>query len=196
MAIDTGQERRAISESPGSGGSVSALVAAAQGGDRQALDTLLRDHYDKLYAVCHRLVGNDADAADATQEAMISVVRGLATFDRRSSFSTWAYRIAYNSSLDLLRRRARRPFSPLEDAGDLSVSSTSADSVDDKLDVGSALMNVPIEFRAPVVLRDLCGLDYAEIAALLRLPAGTVRSRISRGRAMLVSLIKPARSES
>ncbi len=196
MAIDTGEGRRAISESPSSGGAVSALVAAAQGGDRRALESLLREHYDKLYAVCHRLVGNDADAADATQEAMISVVRGLPTFDRRSSFSTWAYRIAYNSSLDLLRRRARRPFSPLEEAGDLNVGTTGTDAVDDRLDVGSALMNVPIEFRAPVVLRDLCGLDYAEIADLLRLPAGTVRSRISRGRAMLVTLIKPARSES
>ena len=193
MAIDTGEAGSATSESPGS---VSAVVAAAQGGDRQALETLLRDHYDRVYAVCHRLVGNDADAADAAQEAMISVVRGLPAFDNRSSFSTWAYRIAYNSSLDLLRRRARRPFSPLEDAGDRRVSAAGADSVDEKLDVGSALMKVPVEFRAPVVLRDLCGLDYAEIADLLRLPAGTVRSRISRGRAMLVKLIKPARSES
>ena len=193
MAIDTGEASSATSESPGS---VSAVVAAAQGGDRQALETLLRDHYDRVYAVCHRLVGNDADAADAAQEAMISVVRGLPAFDSRSSFSTWAYRIAYNSSVDLLRRRSRRPFSPFEDAGDRRVSEAGADSVDEKLDVGSALMKVPVEFRAPVVLRDLCGLDYAEIADLLRLPAGTVRSRISRGRAMLVKFIQPARTES
>ena len=192
MAIDTGEAGSATSESPGS---VSAVVAAAQAGDRQALETLLRDHYDRVYSVCHRLVGNDADAADAAQEAMISVVRGLPRFDSRSSFSTWAYRIAYNSSLDLLRRRARRPLSGLEDAGERRVTAAGADSVDEKLDVGSALMKVPVEFRAPVVLRDLCGLDYAEIADLLRLPAGTVRSRISRGRAMLVKFIQAARTE-
>ena len=192
MAIDTGEGSGASPETPGS---ISALVVAAQGGDRQALETLLRDHYDRVHAVCHRLLGNDADAADAAQEAMISVVRGLPRFDRRSGFSTWAYRIAYNSSLDLLRRRSRRSVWPLEAAGDMNVVPSAADSVDDKLDVGSALMNVPLEFRAPVVLRDLCGLDYAEIADLLELPAGTVRSRISRGRAMLVKLIKPARSE-
>ena len=192
MAIDTREGSGTSSESTNS---ISALVAAAQGGDKQALETLLRDQYDRVYAVCHRLVGNDADAADASQEAMISVVRGLPRFDRRSSFSTWAYRIACNSSLDLLRRRSRRSVWPLEVATDVGIADPAADSVDDKLDVGSALMKVPLEFRAPVVLRDLCGLDYSEIADVLQLPAGTVRSRISRGRAMLVNLIKPARSE-
>jgi len=86
----------------------------AQGGDRRALDALLRAHYDRLYAVCRRLTGNDADAADATQDTLIALVRGLRGFDRRSRFTTWSYRVAVNASLDELRRRRRRsnPRSP------------------------------------------------------------------------------------
>ncbi|MGH9277910.1 MAG: RNA polymerase sigma factor, partial [Acidimicrobiales bacterium] len=77
----------------------SALVAAAQAGDRDALDALLRRHYDRLYAVCRRLTGDDADAADACQEALMAVVRGLPRYDARASFSTWAYRVATNAAL-------------------------------------------------------------------------------------------------
>ena len=84
---------------------------AAQGGDRGALDQLLRRHYDRVHAVCRRITGNDADAADAAQEAMIAIVRNLDRFDGRSSFGTWAYRIATNASLDELRRRKRRRLS-------------------------------------------------------------------------------------
>ena len=84
------------------------LVTAAQGGDRGALDQLLRRHYDRVHAVCRRITGHDADAADAAQDAMIAIVRNLDRFDGRSSFGTWAYRIATNASLDELRRRKRR----------------------------------------------------------------------------------------
>ena len=128
---------------------------------------------------------------------MISVVRGLPRFDNRSSFSTWAYRIAYNCSIDVLRRRSRRTVVSIDDAADhgIEVSAIdSAGSVEARLDVSAALLKLPIEFRGPVVLRDLCGLDYAEIGEVLRIPPGTVRSRIARGRALLVGSIKAARS--
>ncbi len=85
------------------------LVAAAQAGDRAALDALLRRHYDRVHAVCRRIAGSSRDADDATQEAMISIVRGISRFDGRSAFSTWIYRIATNAALDELRRRRRRP---------------------------------------------------------------------------------------
>ncbi|HET9667423.1 MAG TPA: sigma-70 family RNA polymerase sigma factor, partial [Desertimonas sp.] len=68
------------------------LVAAAQAGDRDALDTLLRRHYDRVHAICRRIAGSSRDADDAAQEAMISIVRGLDRFDGRSAFSTWTYR--------------------------------------------------------------------------------------------------------
>jgi RNA polymerase sigma-70 factor (ECF subfamily) len=170
------------------------LVAKAQTGDRAALDALLRSHHDRLYAVCRRLTGNDADAADATQETLLAVVRGLRSFDGRSRFTTWSYRVAVNASLDELRRRRRRPEPGLEEyeheheparhgAGDPSGAS------DLRLDVDAALRRLSPEYRAAVVLRDLCGLDYAEIAEVLDIPAGTVRSRIARGRATLVPLL-------
>lgn len=132
---------------------------------------------------------------------MISVVRGLSGFDNRSSFSTWVYRIAYNCSIDILRRRSRRTIVSIDAAADHGLEVSAVDSVDSvdsvvaRLDVSAALLKLPIEFRGPVVLRDLCGLDYAEIGEVLRIPPGTVRSRIARGRAMLVDSINSARSE-
>jgi RNA polymerase sigma-70 factor (ECF subfamily) len=174
-----------------------ALVARAQAGEGTALETLLRRHYDRIYAVCRRLTANDADAADAAQNATIAVARGLPRFDVRSQFSTWAYRIAVNCSIDEMRRRSRWPLASLEDAPPL-VSSRGDDTevTAARLDVDTALRQLPAQFRAAVVLRDMCGLDYAEIADMLDLPPGTVRSRIARGRGALVRLLDPSRSES
>lgn len=134
-------------------------------------------------------MGNDADAADALQEAMIAVVRGLAKFDNRSAFSTWAYRVATNACLDELRRRRRRP-EPVDDevldvwAGGRG-SIDALDQVGERADIDAALALLAPEFRVAVVLRDLVGLDYAEIGDILGAPPGTVKSRIARGRAAL-----------
>ncbi|MDQ1436441.1 MAG: eukaryotic-like serine/threonine-protein kinase [Acidimicrobiaceae bacterium] len=163
-------------------------MAAARDGDDQALDQLLRRHYDRIYAVCRRLAGNDADGADATQEALIAIVKGLPRFDGTSRFSTWAYRVSVNRTLDELRRRARRPSVGLDDAVLTSMAAAPID-VAQRVDVDQALSRLPVDFRACVVLRDLCGLDYAEIAHVLAIPPGTVRSRIARGRAALVPLL-------
>jgi RNA polymerase sigma-70 factor (ECF subfamily) len=165
-------------------------VAAAQGGDRDALDALLRRHHDRVYALCRRMTGNDADALDATQEALIAIVRGLPRFDGRAAFGTWAYRIATNACLDELRRRRRRPEPGLPDdertgPGPRGGEPAFDTGVADRLAVDAALAQLPPEFRAAVVLRDLCRLDYAEIAEVLGIPPGTVRSRIARGRAVL-----------
>jgi RNA polymerase sigma-70 factor (ECF subfamily) len=169
-----------------------ALVTAAQAGDRDALDRLLRLHHDDIAGLCHRLCGNAADAADATQEALLAVVRGLPRFDGRARFSTWVYRVATNACLDELRRRSRRPVVGLDDRraeGARALDGTTrggadpGDAVVRRLDVDAALATLSPDHRAAVVLRDLCGLDYAEIAETLGIPAGTVRSRIARGRA-------------
>jgi RNA polymerase sigma-70 factor, ECF subfamily len=134
---------------------------------------------------------------DATQEALIAIVRGLPRFDGRAAFSTWAYRIATNACLDELRRRRRRP-EPVEPDldRDTAWSERGPDldrSVTDRLVVDDALAQLPADFRAAVVLRDLCRLDYAEIAEVLGIPPGTVRSRIARGRAVLaLHLAEPA----
>ena len=165
------------------------LVAAAQAGDRAALDALLRRHLDLIHAVCSRLAGNPADAADATQEALIAIVRGLPRFDRRAAPRTWMYRVATNACLDELRRRGRRPRLGLDDA--LAERPDPAPPVDrtvtDRLTLDDALARLPDEFRVAVVLRDVQGMDYAQIAEVLEIPIGTVRSRIARGRQALAA---------
>jgi RNA polymerase sigma-70 factor (ECF subfamily) len=162
------------------------LVAAARHGDRVALDALLRRHHDRVYVLCRRMTGNDADALDATQEALIAVCRGLDRFDGRSAFTTWLYRVTTNACLDELRRRGRRPVPMEPDPAAAPMTSTAfGDDISNRLDIDAALTTLPEEFRVAVVLRDLCDLDYAEIAAVLSIPPGTVRSRIARGRAAL-----------
>ena len=175
------------------------LVAAARSGDRQAVEQLLRRHQDRIHALCRRMTGNHTDALDAAQEAMISIVRGLPKFDGRSAFSTWVYRIATNACLDELRRRKRRATVPLPETesgeerlpADASGTPDMAAAVSDRLDIEQALADLPPEFRAAVVLRDVCRLDYAEIAEVLDIPAGTVRSRIARGRGQLATALEP-----
>ncbi len=174
-----------------------ALVRAAQAGDRSALDALLRRHHDRVLAVCRRLASNEADALDASQEALIAIARGIGRFDGRARFSTWAYRVTTNACLDELRRRRRRPLPGLPDETDGAARalpgapSPGIEVLPDRLAVDAALAQLPEEFRVPVVLRDLCDLDYAEIAETLDIPPGTVRSRIARGRAQLARLLDP-----
>lgn len=185
-----------------------ALVAAAQAGDRVAIDRLLRAHYDRIYGVCRRITGNDADAADAAQEALLAIVRGLGRFDGRSAFGTWVYRIATNASLDELRRRRRRPLlavmhgdahhrdahdrGPAEPADVVPAHSGdgAAERLADRLLLETALLALPDEFRVAVVLRDVADLDYAAIAEVLELPVGTVKSRIARGRGQLAASLR------
>lgn len=171
------------------------LITAAMAGDRAAMDTLLRAHHDRVYAVCRRITGNDADAADATQEALISIVRSLGRFDGRSSFGTWVYRIATNASLDELRRRKRRPVVVVDDptgTNELPDHDGGAriDGMGDRMAIDDGLRQVPEDFRVPLVLRDVCDLDYAEIAATLDIPVGTVKSRIARGRGVLAQILR------
>jgi RNA polymerase sigma-70 factor (ECF subfamily) len=166
-------------------------VAGARRGDRADLEALLRRHHDRVAALCTRLCG-PTDAPDATQEALLAVVRGLHRFDGHAAFTTWLYRVTTNACLDELRRRRRRPLPGLEDDRPLDGPATGSDpasAVAARVDVDAALARLAPEFRAAVVLRDLCGLDYAEIADVLGVPPGTVRSRIARGRGQLADLM-------
>ena len=170
------------------------LVDAARGGDRAALDQLLRRHYDRVHAVCRRIAGTTRDADDAAQEAMIRIVRNLDRFDGRDAIGTWAYRIATNTALDELRRRRRRPQLHIADDDDDvrrpsepvdPLADRTVEAVGDRLAIDAALADLPDEFKVPVVLRDVADFDYAEIAETLGVPVGTVKSRIARGRRQL-----------
>jgi RNA polymerase sigma-70 factor (ECF subfamily) len=141
-----------------------------------------------VHAICRRVVPHPEDALDATQNALIAVARGIGRFDGRSAFTTWLYRVAMNAALDELRRRARRPI-PVETLPEAVTPTAATDGVEARVDLDAALGAVPVDYRVAVVLRDLCDLDYAEIAVVLDLPVGTVRSRISRGRAALAAIL-------
>lgn len=192
-----GGYRRGTGSDSDADGDDDALIAAARAGDRGALEQLLRRHQRRIYTICRRLTGNDADAYDATQQALISISRGLDRFAGRARFTTWAYRIASNAALDEIRRRNRRD-EPTDDI-DRSAADDSADwtgsagdvaeTVANRIDLEAALTKLPETFRTAVVLRDVAGLDYAEIAATLDLPIGTVRSRIARGRGRLAGAL-------
>lgn len=167
------------------------LVRDAQAGDQRALDALLRRHQPRLHALCRRMTANDADALDALQEALLAIVRGLPRFDGRAAFTTWSYRVATNACLDELRRRKRVPDPGLPEVEHAPRGGAPAldEGLSDRLDLDAALGALPPEFRAAVVLRDQLGLDYAEIAEVLDIPPGTVRSRIARGRAALAGTL-------
>ena len=154
------------------------------------MDELLGRHYDRLYSICFRIAGNHADASDACQEALMAVVKGLGRFDGRSAFKTWSHRVATNACLDEMRRKNRRPLALSESMPEQAESGPAIDQqVADRVTIEEALPQLSDEFRIPVVLRDVAGLDYAEIAETLDIPPGTVRSRIARGRRQLFEAV-------
>lgn len=146
--------------------------------------------------MCRRIAGTTRDADDAAQETLVKIVRSLHAFDGRSAFSTWAYRIATNTALDELRKRSRRPgLHVVGPDGDLPPdpiderAHRDVDVIADRFAIDAALADLPEDYRVAVVLRDVADLDYDEIAAVLDVPVGTVKSRIARGRARLVGAL-------
>jgi len=158
------------------------LARAAARGDRQALEDLLERHADHIHTLCRRVLGDPHDALDASQEAFIAIARGVQSFDGRSRFTTWMHRVTVNAAIDEARRRGRRPLPHEEIPEPRDSRPGPEDAVIARLDVDAALSGLSPEFRAAVALRDFADLDYAEIATILGVPIGTVRSRIARGR--------------
>ncbi|MGA1361417.1 MAG: RNA polymerase sigma factor [Ilumatobacteraceae bacterium] len=165
------------------------LIARARKGDRAATDRLLRLHYDTVHAVCRRIVIDRHAAEDATQAAMIAVVRALPGFDGRAKFTTWLYRIATNAAIDEVRRIRRRPVPVDHSAVTVAQPGDRTEWVAERLAFESALGSVTEEYRPALVLRHVAELDYAEIAEVLGLPVGTVRSRLARGRSQLMEAL-------
>ncbi len=150
-------------------------------------EDIAREHGRFLYTVAYRLAGSDADAQDLVQEALLRVRRGLETYTP-GSLEAWLARIVTNVFLDEVRRRRRRPSTALPEQPDLVLPPTAAaDEASEALSdaVQDALAALPEEFRTAVVLCDVVGLSYDEIADAQDIPVGTVRSRIHRGRRLL-----------
>jgi RNA polymerase sigma factor (sigma-70 family) len=161
-------------------------------------DEVVRTHSARVYRLAYRLTGNPHDAEDLTQEAFVRVFRSLGSYTP-GTFEGWLHRITTNLFLDLARRRQRIRFENLgQDAeGRLSGGDpTPAEAFDDRHldgDVQTALHDLAPEYRAAVVLCDIEGLSYEEIAATLGVKIGTVRSRIHRGRAQLRAALEHRR---
>ena len=165
-------------------------VEAAPRRRPEAFTEIVRRHRDHLWAVALRTTGDPEDAADALQDGLISAMRHAASFRGDAKLSTWLHRIVVNACLDKLRRRAAHPTSPLPD--DDRAPSTGRDEFADRdtaADVQAALATLPADQRAAIVLVDIEGYPVAEAAAMLEVPAGTVKSRCARGRVKLVPLL-------
>lgn len=172
-----------------------ALISQAQRGDLEAFNRLILAHQDCLFNVALRILGDEDLAADATQEAFLHAFQKLASF-RSGSFRGWLIRIVTNACYDELRRQKRRPQTPLEpltaEGDEVESPSWMEDkkaSPEDSLEqkelehaIEHCLQALPLPFRLIVVLADIEGLDYKEIAASLRIPLGTVKSRLARAR--------------
>jgi RNA polymerase sigma factor (sigma-70 family) len=153
-------------------------------------DEIVRTHSSRVYRLAYRLTGNRHDAEDLTQEVFVRVFRSLSTYTP-GTFQGWLHRITTNLFLDLARRRQRIRFDALPDDAPERLPGSEpspAEAYDDRhldADIQAALEALPAEFRAAVVLCDIEGLSYEEIAATLGVKLGTVRSRIHRGRSQL-----------
>lgn len=185
------------------------LVGQACAGDMMAFGRLVSKYQDRLVNTCWRICGNLDDAEDLAQEALIKAMGAIGSFEQRSRFYTWLFRIAVNVSISYRRKRGRTPVLLLhQQDGDWSqevesgqpagrsgqgMDDPSARLVRDEAEkrLAAALDQLDDDHRVAVILRDIEGLDYHQIAEIIEVPAGTVKSRIHRGRMELRERLRP-----
>jgi RNA polymerase sigma-70 factor (ECF subfamily) len=175
-----------------------ALIHEAQRGDLDAFNTLVLAYQDSVFNTAVRVLGDDDQAADAAQEAFVSAFRNITSF-RGGSFRAWLLRTVTNACYDELRRKKRRPAVPLEpETGDGEEMETPRWLADPSLSpeqtleadelehaIQHCLEALPTDFRMVVVLADIQGLDYSEVAVSAQVPLGTIKSRLARARLRL-----------
>src|SRR6266498_4505449 len=175
-----------------------ALIHDAQNGNLDAFNSLILHYQDSVYNTALRILGDENLAADATQEAFISAFKSISSF-RGGSFKAWLMRTVTNACYDELRRQKRRPTTPLEpdtdegeemdsprwlaDPGMTPDQKAEADELEHAIQ--HCLNNLPIEFKTVVVMADLQGMDYTDVAVAVRVPLGTIKSRLARARLRL-----------
>jgi len=170
-------------------------IDAARGGDPEAFAQLVRLYEKKVLALTNRMCRNASDAEEAAQEAFLAAWQGLPSFRGDASFSTWLYRLASNACVDLLRRenRHRDAAGPSLNDEELNIDVTdaaptpqeAAERAELRSQIEAGLAALPEEYRSVLVLREIHQRSYDEIADILTLDVGTVKSRISRGRKKL-----------
>lgn len=175
-----------------------AVIQRAADGDRTAFAQLMEHYQSACYGLAWRLLGDPDQAADATQDAFVHAYRAIGSY-RGGIFRSWLLRITANASYDILRRAQRRPSSPLPDGEegsapelpDIGAVNTVAEATKSELyrHLEAALRRLPEDQRTAVVLCDVYGMDYNEVAAMTKSALGTVKSRIHRGRLRLRQLM-------
>jgi RNA polymerase sigma-70 factor (ECF subfamily) len=186
-----------------SGRSDADLIAAHAAGDRGAFGELIARHRDRMWAVALRTLRDPEEAADAVQDASISAFRAAGRFRAESAVTTWLHRIVVNACLDRIRRKQVRPTVPLPEEGsgtpgDPAVLAVPRDAMADRelqMDITEALATLPDEQRAAIVLVDVEGYPVAEVARMLEVAEGTVKSRCARGRAKLAVVLGHLRNQ-
>ncbi len=182
------------------------LLERAKSGDIAAFEQLIESYQRKIFNIAFRMLGNYDDAGDLTQEVLIRIYKSIRSFKEQSSFSTWIYRITTNVCLDELRKRKNKKVVSLDDeirledgemkrqieSGDPSPEET-VETEELKKFVDDSIAQLSEEHRMVIVLRDIQGFSYEEIAEIIKCPAGTVKSRINRARQALKNILKAKR---
>lgn len=173
------------------------LLQRARRGEMAAFESLVTAYERRVYSLALRSTGSEADAADITQEAFLRAYRALDTFRGDSGFSTWLYRITANLCVDLARKNSGAPRDTLDDDSAMAVPDTRDEHQPEaalanselRRELDTALSMITEEHRKIVILRDVAGMSYADIAAALELEEGTVKSRLARARAALRKIL-------
>jgi RNA polymerase sigma-70 factor, ECF subfamily len=180
---------------------IKALVAAARGGDRAALDELVRVTYRATYTLAYRLTGNEDDARDVVQEAYLRAYRGLRRFRGEAQFTTWLYRITANCSANLLAKRARTSTETLADDAPVVDARVDHDpeqrmaGEDERVRIAEALAVLPWRLRQVVVLRDIYDLPHGSIATELGISEAAAKVRLHRARRRLREILVSDRGQ-
>ena len=165
------------------------LISRARGGDREAFGALVEQYRDNVYRLAYRMCGNAYDADEAAQEAFVAAWRALPNFRGDAKFSTWLYRLTTNAAIDVMRLEKRHQTVGDGEMVDLADDADSPQETVERTEqqeaVQKALATLSEEYREVLLLRYMEELDYAEIADVLQLPSGTVKSRINRAKAAL-----------
>ena len=163
------------------------LISRARGGDRDAFGELVEQYRDNVYRLAYRMCGNAYDADEAAQEAFVAAWRALPNFRGDAKFSTWLYRLTTNAAIDVMRREKRHQTVGDGEMVDLADDADSPQETVERTEqqeaMQKALATLSEEYREVLLLRYMEELDYAEIAEVLQLPSGTVKSRINRAKA-------------
>jgi len=182
---------------------LNSLIEQAQKGDVLAFEKLIEDHQKKVYNIAFRFMGNSEDASEVAQEAFIRVYKSIKNFKGKSSFSTWLYRIVVNICMDEMRKRNKQNIVYIDEITQTEKGEyrheieSGEESPQQQVEINetrneiyAAINSLSDEHKAVIVLKDIQGFSYEEIAGMMKCPEGTVKSRLNRARSILKDILK------